>query len=172
MSRTYAEPLDRLDAALDELAAIGPEFRTTDERREFLLRVARIKARAAAQEMRVLTDHEPMEEQQAPQSAEGEAKVITLCGSTKFEAEFAEVNRRLTMEGCVVLSLGMFSLPDLPGYDWMADSSDLKGRLGHVNFQKIRMADEVYVVQPGGYSVSRPGGRSPTRSRSASGSGI
>jgi hypothetical protein len=28
-----------------------------------------------------------MEVQQAPKSAEGEAKVITLCGSTKFEAE-------------------------------------------------------------------------------------
>jgi hypothetical protein len=39
-----------------------------------------------------------MENQQAPQSAEGDAKVITLCGSTKFEAEFAEVNQRLTME--------------------------------------------------------------------------
>ena len=92
-----------------------------------------------------------MEDQQAPQSAEGEAKVITLCGSTKFEAEFAEVNQRLTMEGCVVISLGMFSLPDLPDYDWTADSSDLKGRLGGVHFQKIRMADEVYVVDPGGY---------------------
>jgi hypothetical protein len=54
MSSIYAEPLDRLDAALDQLAAIGPGFRTTDERREFLLRVARIKARAAAEEMRVL----------------------------------------------------------------------------------------------------------------------
>ena len=52
-----------------------------------------------------------MEDQQAPQSAEREAKVITLCGSIKFEAEFAEVNQRLTMEGCVVISLGMFSLP-------------------------------------------------------------
>ena len=92
-----------------------------------------------------------MEDQQAPQSAEGEAKVITLCGSTKFEAEFAEVNQRLTMEGCVVISLGMFSLPDLPDYDWTADSSDLKGRLGGVHFQKIRMADEVYIVDPGGY---------------------
>jgi hypothetical protein len=92
-----------------------------------------------------------MEDQQAPQSAEGEAKVITLCGSTKFEAEFAEVNQRLTMEGCVVISLGMFSLPDLPGYDWTADSSDLKGRLGGVHLQKIRMADEVYIVDPGGY---------------------
>ena len=82
---------------------------------------------------------------------EGEAKVITLCGSTRFEAEFAAVNQRLTMEGCVVISLGMFSLPDLPGYDWTADSSDLKVRLGSVHFQKIRMADEVYIVDPGGY---------------------
>lgn len=88
-----------------------------------------------------------MEEQQAPQSA----NVMTLCGSTKFEAEFADVNQRLTMEGWVVISLGMFSLPDLPGYDWTADSSDLKGRLGRVHFQKIRMADEVYIVDPGGY---------------------
>jgi hypothetical protein len=45
----------------------------------------------------------------------------------------------------------MFSLPDLPDYDWTADCSDLKGRLGAVHFQKIRMADEVYIVDPGGY---------------------
>ena len=48
-----------------------------------------------------------VENQQTPQSAEGEAKVITLCGSTKFEAEFVEVSQRLTMDGCVVMSLGM-----------------------------------------------------------------
>jgi hypothetical protein len=64
-----------------------------------------------------------VENPQAPQSTEGESKVITLCGSTRFEAEFAEVNQRLTMEGCVVISLGMFSLPDLPDYDWTADSA-------------------------------------------------
>jgi hypothetical protein len=92
-----------------------------------------------------------MENQHSPQSAEGETKVITLCGSTKFEADFAQVNQRLTMEGFVVISLGMFSLPDLPGYDWTADSSDLKGRLAGVHFRKIRMADEVYIVDPGGY---------------------
>ncbi len=92
-----------------------------------------------------------MEDQQAPQSAGSGAKVITLCGSTKFEAEFAEVNQRLTLEGCIVISLGMFALPDLPGYDWTVDSSDLKGRLGDVHLQKIRMADEVYIVDPGGY---------------------
>ena len=92
-----------------------------------------------------------VENQQTPPSAEGEAKVITLCGSTRFEAEFAEVNQRLTTEGYVVISLGMFGLPELPDYDWTADSSDLKGRLGAVHLQKIRMADEVYIVDPGGY---------------------
>ena len=91
-----------------------------------------------------------VDDQQTPQAA-GEAKVVTLCGSTRFEAEFAELNQRLTMEGCVVLSLGMFSLPDVPGYDWSVDSADLKGRLAAVHLQKVRMADEVYVVDPGGY---------------------
>ena len=92
-----------------------------------------------------------MEDQLAPRSAEGDAKVITLCGSTRFEAEFAEVNQRLTIEGCVVISLGMFRLPDLPDDDGAAESSGLTRRLGDVHFQKIRMADEVYVVDPGGY---------------------
>ena len=92
-----------------------------------------------------------MEDQQTPQPAEREAKVVTLCGSTRFEAEFAEVNQRLTMDGCVVISLGMFSLPELPEYDWAADGSDLEGRLRGVHLQKIRMADEVYIVDPGGY---------------------
>ncbi|WP_107765540.1 hypothetical protein [Nocardioides terrigena] len=92
-----------------------------------------------------------MEDQQTPQSAEGEAKVVTLCGSTRFEVEFAEVNQRLTMDGCVVISLGMFSLPELPGHGWTADSSDVKARLGALHLQKIRMADEVFIVDPGGY---------------------
>jgi hypothetical protein len=54
MSSTYAEPLDRLDAVVDELASIGPEFRSVGERQEFLLRIASIKARVAAEELRVL----------------------------------------------------------------------------------------------------------------------
>lgn len=80
-----------------------------------------------------------------------DAKVVTLCGSTRFEAEFAEVSQRLTLAGCVVLSLGMFRLPDEPDYDWTADPSNVRARLAAVHFQKIRMADEVYVVDPGGY---------------------
>jgi hypothetical protein len=92
-----------------------------------------------------------MEDQEAPQPAEGDAKVVTLCGSTRFQADFAEVNQRLTLDGCVVISLGMFSLPGLPDHDWATYDSELKKRLARVHLQKIRMADEVYIVDPGGY---------------------
>jgi hypothetical protein len=92
-----------------------------------------------------------MEDQKAPRPAEGDAKVITLCGSTRFQADFVEVNQRLTLDGCVVISLGMFSLPGLPDHDGATDDSELKKRLARVHLQKIRMADEVYIVDPGGY---------------------
>ncbi len=54
MSSTYAEPLDRLDAVVDELASIGPEFRSTGEKRELLLRISRVISRAEAVRLLVL----------------------------------------------------------------------------------------------------------------------
>ena len=54
MPSTYASPLDLVERGLDELAAVGPEFRTLAEKQEFLLRVARVKARVVAEELRVL----------------------------------------------------------------------------------------------------------------------
>src|SRR6476620_3975058 len=54
MSSTYASPLDLVERGLDALAAIGPEFRSTGERRDFLLRFARVKTRVFAEELRVL----------------------------------------------------------------------------------------------------------------------
>ncbi|MXG88208.1 hypothetical protein [Nocardioides flavescens] len=92
-----------------------------------------------------------MSDEEPPQPANLAAKVVTLCGSTRFQAEFAEASRRLTLEGWVVLGPGLFVLPDLDGYDWATDPDDLRGRLSRVHLQKVRMADEVYVVDPGGY---------------------
>ena len=34
--------------------------------------------------------------------------IITLCGSARFENEFYAVKKRLTLEGNIVLSLGVF----------------------------------------------------------------
>ena len=39
-------------------------------------------------------------------------KVITLCGSTKFKDEFINENKRLTLEGNIVISVGLFGHAD------------------------------------------------------------
>jgi hypothetical protein len=79
------------------------------------------------------------------------AEVVTLCGSTKFKDAINAENARLTMEGHLVISLGLFGHTDLPDYDWTTDASDLKRMLDRIHFQKIDMADRVHVVNVGGY---------------------
>ncbi|WP_394254728.1 hypothetical protein [Pseudoclavibacter helvolus] len=86
-----------------------------------------------------------------PDREQERARVITLCGSSRFKDEFHAENERLTMEGNVVISLGLFGHADMPDYDWTTDATDLKRTLDRLHFQKIDMADEVHVVAPGGY---------------------
>ena len=38
----------------------------------------------------------------------GNYKVITLCGSTRFKDAFMEAQKRLTLEGNIVISVGLF----------------------------------------------------------------
>lgn len=85
-----------------------------------------------------------------PQLAEL-AEVVTICGSSKFKTEILAEVARLTTEGKLVISLGLFGHHDLPDYNWDTDASDLKTMLDALHRQKIDMADSVHVVNPGGY---------------------
>ena len=38
----------------------------------------------------------------------GKYKVITLCGSTRFKEQFLEAQKQLTLEGNIVISVGLF----------------------------------------------------------------
>ena len=38
----------------------------------------------------------------------GKYSVVTLCGSTRFKDEFMKVQKRLTLEGNIVISVGLF----------------------------------------------------------------
>lgn len=38
----------------------------------------------------------------------GNYKIVTLCGSTKFKKEFLEVQKKLTLLGYIVISVGLF----------------------------------------------------------------
>lgn len=72
-------------------------------------------------------------------------KVITLCGSTKFKHEFEEINKKLTLEGNIVISVGCF------GHSGDTFTDEQKIMLDDIHKCKIDMADEIFVINKGGY---------------------
>ena len=84
----------------------------------------------------------------------GKYKVITLCGSTRFKDEFMEVQKRLTLEENIVISVGLFGHS---GDDEVWENMDegtltkTKEMLDDMHKRKIDMADEIFVINVGGY---------------------
>jgi hypothetical protein len=78
-------------------------------------------------------------------------KIVTLCGSTWFKDEINAVNARLTMQGNLVISLGVFGHVDIPDHDWTTGGNAEKVMLDELHRRKIDLADEIYVVNVGGY---------------------
>lgn len=74
-------------------------------------------------------------------------KIITLCGSTKFKKEFIEAQKRLTLEGNIVISVGMFGHAG----DEEVWQKKTKIMLDDMHKRKIDLADEIFVINVGGY---------------------
>ena len=77
----------------------------------------------------------------------GKYKVVTLCGSTRFKEEYIEAQKRLTLAGNIVISVGLF------GHSGDDDvwKPGVKEMLDDMHLRKIDMADEIYVINVGGY---------------------
>ena len=69
----------------------------------------------------------------------GKYKVITLCGSTKFKDEFLIEQKRLTLEGNIVISVGLFGHSG----DDEVWTENIKKMLDDMHKRKIDMADEM-----------------------------
>ena len=84
----------------------------------------------------------------------GKYKVITLCGSTRFKDAFMETQKKLTLEGNIVISVGLFGHSD-DSEVWEGMSEDIltatKLMLDDMHKRKIDMADEIFVINVGGY---------------------
>ena len=88
------------------------------------------------------------------ENREGKYKVITLCGSTRFKDEFLEAQKRLTLEGNIVISVGLFGHSgDNEVWENMDEGTLTKTKemLDDMHKRKIDMADEIYVINVGGY---------------------
>lgn len=77
----------------------------------------------------------------------GKYKVITLCGSTRFKDAFIESQKRLTLEGNIVISVGLFGHSG----DDEVWTEGIKEMLDDIHKRKIDMADEIYVINVDGY---------------------
>ena len=78
---------------------------------------------------------------------EGKYKVITLCGSTRFKDAFMDAQKRLTLKGNIVISVGLFGHSG----DDEVWSLGTKEMLDDMHRSKIDLADEVFVIDVGHY---------------------
>ena len=77
----------------------------------------------------------------------GKYKVITLCGSTKFKDEYIKAQKDLTLQGNIVISVGLFGHSG----DDEVWTDGTKEMLDDMHKRKIDMADEIFVIHVGGY---------------------
>ena len=90
---------------------------------------------------------EVFEEAKALEIGSRRYPVVTLCGSTRFKEQFFEAQKRLTLEGNIVISVGLFGHS---GDDevWTEGTKEM---LDDMHKRKIDMADGIFVINVGGY---------------------
>lgn len=77
----------------------------------------------------------------------GKYPVITLCGSTRFKEQFLEAQKCLTLEGNIVISVGLFGHSG----DEEVWTPGTKEMLDNMHKRKIDMADAIFIINVGGY---------------------
>lgn len=77
--------------------------------------------------------------------------IVCLCGSTRFKEQFENAERREGLEGRIVLTVACFGHSvDLPP-EACQDGHPTKTKLDELHFRKIDIADEILVINVGGY---------------------
>lgn len=74
-------------------------------------------------------------------------RIVCLCGSTRFRDAFQAANREETLQGKIVLSVGLFG----HGEDKNVVTEEIKARLDRLHLEKIRLSDEILVLNVEGH---------------------
>ena len=76
-------------------------------------------------------------------------KIVCLCGSTRFMEAFQKANREESLKGNIVLTV------EIVAYDGATDpqraNPEEKRILDELHLRKIELADEILVLNVGGY---------------------
>ena len=79
--------------------------------------------------------------------------VVCLCGSGRFREGFEQAEFDETLAGKIVLTIGCNTKDIARDIDWQ----HVKPMLDELHLRKIDMADEVLVINPGGYNGESTG---------------
>ena len=79
--------------------------------------------------------------------------IVCLCGSTRFKDEFVAAGLRETLDGKIVLTIGCNMRTDQEIFGHLSPDElfEIKRRLDVLHFRKIELADEVLILNVGGY---------------------
>jgi cell division protein FtsB len=77
--------------------------------------------------------------------------VVCLCGSTRFKDAWHAEGKRLTHEGKIVLSVGDLDTSEANRAVNVPLAPELKAKLDELHLRKIDLADEVLILNVGGY---------------------
>ncbi len=77
----------------------------------------------------------------------GNYEVVTLCGSTRFKEEFMKAQKDLTLQGKIVISVGLFGHSG----DNEVWDENTKEMLDDMHKRKIDMADSIFVINKDQY---------------------
>jgi hypothetical protein len=79
--------------------------------------------------------------------------IVCLCGSTRFSQAFQDANFNETLAGKIVLTIGcdMRSDNELFHDKSPEELTEIKNKLDRLHLQKILLADEILVLNVGGY---------------------
>jgi hypothetical protein len=79
--------------------------------------------------------------------------IVCLCGSTRFWREFQKAGLEETLAGKIVLSIGAASTSDEEHFGHLPaeEFERTKELLDKLHLEKIKLADEVRIINPAGY---------------------
>ncbi len=78
--------------------------------------------------------------------------IVCLCGSTRFKDAFDEANYQETMAGRIVLSVGFFMHASGNRHgESIGATPEQKIALDELHKRKVELADEVLILNVGGY---------------------
>lgn len=79
--------------------------------------------------------------------------IVCLCGSTRFSEAFQRANLLETLDGNIVLSIGCDMRSDADVFGGMDEDelTYIKAKLDELHKRKIDLADEVLILNVGGY---------------------